>query len=165
MAERRSSQWSVHRNGNQLYIADNVVRKPEFVADPAIEYDHRKQVEISRQRRRNQDFARQMNRKYIGFLMGCTAIVFAAIAMYLGQINSTSALKDSIQTLESQVADMKATNDEMESNMNSSINVEEIRNIAISELGMVYAAADQVVLYDYEESQYVRQYEAIPEAE
>lgn len=45
------------------------------------------------------------------------------------------------------------------------VDLEEIRRIATEELGMTYAAKDQVVLYESEESDYVRQYEEIPDEE
>ena len=45
------------------------------------------------------------------------------------------------------------------------VDLEKIRDIAINELGMVYAQEDQVVLYDSEGSDYVRQYADIPEEE
>ena len=47
--------------------------------------------------------------------------------------------------------------------INSSIDLNKIYEIATKELGMVYARRDQVLLYDKTESEYVRQYEDIPE--
>lgn len=162
MVEYRKVDWKVHRVGNQLYIHDNVVRKPRFEADPEIEHGHERQREINRKRRNHKEFAQAMNRRYIEFLIVCALVVFASVAMYLKQISDTSAAKETIQQLETQVADIKSTNDETQSRMDSNINVEEIRRIAIEELGMVFANEQQVVIYDYEESEYVRQYEAIP---
>jgi len=40
-----------------------------------------------------------------------------------------------------------------------------VRDIAINELGMVYAQADQVILYDSQGGDYVKQYADIPEEE
>ena len=42
------------------------------------------------------------------------------------------------------------------------MDLEKIRDIAVNELGMVYANEDQVVLYDNEGSDYVKQYADIP---
>jgi len=162
MAQRRRTEWKVQRQGNQLYIMDNVVRKPQFEADPELEYNHGRQSQLSRERRNKEEFSKQMSPKYIGFLVRCTLIAFIAGAAYLWQIGQVNTIKQEISTLETDVADMKSTNDEMESNMNSSIDVESIRRQAIDELGMVYANQGQIITYDYEESEYVRQYEAIP---
>lgn len=162
MAEYRKIDWKVYREGNQLYIKDNVVRKPHFEADPEIEFDHVRQAQINRERRRKREYAREMNRKQIGFHIICAAIVFAAVALNLSMISKTETAKKEIGNLNEQVVDLKATNDEIESNMNANINAEEIRRVAIEELGMVYMNQNQVVMYDCEESEYVRQYEKIP---
>ena len=58
---------------------------------------------------------------------------------------------------------MKTENDALETSINSSIDLNKIYEIATKELGMVYARRDQVLLYDKTESEYVRQYEDIPE--
>lgn len=162
MAQYRKTDWKVHRVGDQLYIRESVVRKPKFEENPEIEYGHARQGEWNRQRRRKREYAQQMNRRYIGFLIGCAVLVFASAAMYLNQISETTAAKKKIETLESQTADLKSQNDEQASRMESQVNPEEIRRIAIEELGMVYAGKEQVIDYSYEESEYVRQYESIP---
>lgn len=162
VAQYRKTDWKVHRVGNQLYIRESVVRKPRFEENPEIEYGHAGQGEWNRQRRRNREYAQQMNRRYIGFLIACAVLVFASAAMYLHQISESTAAKKSIETLEAQTANLKSQNDEQESRMESRVNPEEIRRMAIEELGMVYAGKDQVIGYSYEESDYVRQYEDIP---
>ena len=45
----------------------------------------------------------------------------------------------------------------------SSVDLEEIKRIAISELGMKYAKEGQVITYSGEGSDYVRQYDDIPD--
>ena len=47
----------------------------------------------------------------------------------------------------------------------SSVNLEEIRNIAMNELGMVYATGENVILYENTSQNYVSQYEDIPQEE
>ena len=70
-----------------------------------------------------------------------------------------------IAALESQLTDLKQENDDEYNRVVTSVDLEKIRDIAINELGMVYAQEDQVVLYDSEGSDYVRQYADIPEEE
>ena len=57
----------------------------------------------------------------------------------------------------------KADNDALETRINTSIDLDNIYKIATEELGMVYANKDQVRMYNKTESEYVRQYEDIPE--
>lgn len=162
MAEYRKTSWKVQRVGEQLYIRESVVRKPRFEENPEIEYGHEQQGELNRQRRRNKEFAQTMNRRYIGFLIVCAICVFASAAMYLHQISRATTVRKNIESLESQITDLKSQNDEQESRMESKVNPEEIRRMAMEELGMVYAGQNQVVKYSCEESDYVRQYEDIP---
>lgn len=162
MAEYHKIDWKVQRVGNQLYIRDNVVRKPRFEADPEIEYGHSAQREVNRERRNNREFAQAMNRRYIGFLIVCAVLVFVSVAAYLYEIAQATATKSNIEQLEAQVADLRSENDERQARMDAKVNPEEIRRQAIEELGMTYAGRDQVVGYTYEESDYVRQYEDIP---
>jgi len=66
-------------------------------------------------------------------------------------------------TQEEKLEKMRTENDALETSINTSIDLNEIYEIATKELGMVYAKKDQVLLYDKTESEYVRQYEDIPE--
>lgn len=162
MAKYRKIDWKVHKVNGQLYIRDNVVRKPKFEENPEIEYGHADQGQINRERRNNKEFAQAMNRRYISFLLISAMIVFASAAFYLTQISNAAAEKKEIQQLEAQLATLKSENNETQSRMNASVNADELKRIAMEELGMVYAGKQQIVSYDYEESDYVRQYESIP---
>ncbi len=51
----------------------------------------------------------------------------------------------------------------MQVRINASIDLDHIYKVATEELGMVYANPEQVLLYDKTESEYVRQYEDIPD--
>ena len=68
-----------------------------------------------------------------------------------------------IETMEAHLEKLKAENDALETSINTSIDLNKIYEIATKELGMVYAKKNQVLLYDKTESEYVRQYEDIPE--
>ena len=63
---------------------------------------------------------------------------------------------------EKEIADLKTDNDTTLKRVNTSINLNEIKEKAIAELGMVYAAPDQVAYYSIEDSDYMTQYEEIP---
>ena len=49
--------------------------------------------------------------------------------------------------------------------MTASVDLEHVKDVAMNELGMVYATQDQVRLYDDKSSDYVKQYEELPEEE
>ena len=58
---------------------------------------------------------------------------------------------------------LKLENDENYSRIDSSINLEEVKRIAIQELGMRYAEEGQIVTFSGEGSDYVRQTGEIPD--
>lgn len=58
---------------------------------------------------------------------------------------------------------MKKENADDLNRIETSVNLEEIRDIAINELGMVYASQDNVVLYKNTSQNYVSQYEDVPQ--
>ena len=54
-------------------------------------------------------------------------------------------------------------NRSLASKINTCTDLDYIYQVATEELGMVYPGEDQVIVYDRTESEYVRQYENIPE--
>ena len=78
------------------------------------------------------------------------------------QADNTARAKN-IAALETQLSTLKDENDDEYNRVTTSVDLEKIRDIAMNELGMVYANEDQVVLYDDEGSDYVKQYADIPE--
>ena len=60
---------------------------------------------------------------------------------------------------------LKAENDALETSINTYVDLDHIYDVATKELGMGYASKNQILLYDKTESEYVRQYEDVPEHE
>lgn len=113
--------------------------------------------------RRNREKALYMNLPYVLFL---TAALVVTAVMLIGYLQVQSSLTVSIERvakLESQLNDMKLSNDEQLERINSAIDMEEIKRIAVEELGMTYAKEGQVVVVSGEGSDYVRQLVDMPE--
>ncbi len=72
------------------------------------------------------------------------------------QSKVTTAVKE-IASLESELATLKSDNSEKQVEINSGISLDDIKYRAIAELGMTYAQEDQIVTYDGESGDYVRQ--------
>ena len=68
-----------------------------------------------------------------------------------------------IERLEESIEKLKGDNDALLTRINTSVDLDYVYKVATEELGMVYANKDQVRLYNKTESEYVRQYEDIPE--
>ena len=109
--------------------------------------------------RKNRDKARHMNLGYVLFLAAamCTAALVLVNYIQL-QAELTNQIKD-VAAKESQLNSLKLSNDEEYNRIMSSIDLEEIKRIAIGELGMTYAQEGQVILYQNETNDYMRRAE------
>ena len=84
------------------------------------------------------------------------------LTMYLSlQSDITNSIKN-ISRQEKVLNDLRLDNDENYSRITSSINLDEVKRIAIQELGMGYAQEGQIITFNGESSDYVRQTGEIP---
>ena len=70
--------------------------------------------------------------------------------------------EEMMESMENELNNLRLTNDEELERIESSVNLEEIKQIAVEELGMTYAKAGQVVTISDEGSDYVRQLKELP---
>ncbi len=69
---------------------------------------------------------------------------------------------ENIRKLEQELEALKVENDTEQTRINTSVDLDYVYKVATEELGMVYAGKDQIRMYHQTESEYVRQYEDIP---
>ena len=137
---------------NRGYIEGNTVRKIDTVRE--MQQPVRKENPTVR---KNRDRALYMNLPYVMFLT--VALVVAGV-MLIGYLQAQSNLTVSVKrvaTLESRLNDMRLANNEQLERINSSLDMEEVKRIAVEELGMSYAKEGQVIFVSGEGSDYVRQ--------
>ena len=119
-----------------------------------------RQKAVARRRARARAF--QMNKGYVTFLsIVAVACLFICVNSLKLQAQVTESRKQ-ISRMESSYSDLKLSNDAAYSKAVSSVDLDKIRDIAINELGMVYANQDQIVTYEKQDKDYVRQYEEVP---
>ena len=101
-----------------------------------------------------------MNRAYVTFL--AVAAIFALILCvnYVQMQSRITSHSKEVSSLQKELADLNNTK---YNSVMDSVNLDEIREKAMNELGMVYATSDQVIEYDSPSGDYVKQYEGIPE--
>ena len=159
------------------YIEGNTVRKMEAVPQRRSEQVHREleykqekdRVREERQReariaaRRNQERALQMSPGYVVFLAVAMAAMVGICGVYLKLQSDIANRMKTVAVLESQVTNLKTDNDANLKRINTSIDLESIKNTAINELGMVYPSKDQIIYFHIDTSDYMNQYEDIPE--
>lgn len=98
-----------------------------------------------------------MNPALIAFMVGIMCFMSAFLIEYVSLQSEVTGTINEIAQLETQLASLKSDNDETLNEINSSINLDDIKYRAIAELGMTYATEDQIVNYDGGSGDYVRQ--------
>ncbi|MDO4293016.1 MAG: cell division protein FtsL [Eubacteriales bacterium] len=139
------------------YVTGTAVRQlqPERELERRLEQPGRR---LSHEARKNREKAKYMNFAYVLFLTAALAVTGFVL---IGYIRMESAITQSVKkvaSLESKLNNIRTQNDETLGRIESSIDLEEIRRIAITELGMTYAGEGQIVEIPDEGSDYVRQY-------
>lgn len=142
----------------QIYMYDNTARQLDVRR--AIEEEPKKR--LSTAARKNRDKAVYMNLGYVTFLVAAMLVTASVLINYIQLQSQITNNVEQISYLESQLNDLKLANDEEYSRITSSIDLEEIKRIAIGELGMQYASEGQIVTYTNEGSDYVKQVADIP---
>ena len=146
---------------NRYYVQGNTVRKLQQEQ----EITERPKKKVNNSIRKNRERAKHMSAGYVLFLGAALAACGMILVYYIGlQSDITNSVKN-ISRLESQLNDLKVANEENYSRISSSVDLEEIRRIAIQELGMQYAQEGQIISFVSENSDYVKQMAAIPKAE
>ena len=143
---------------NAYYVQGNTVRK----ARPDQEIHRKPKKKVNNSVRRNRDRAKNMNAGYVLFLWAALVATGIILVYYIGlQSDITNSVKN-ISTLERQLNSLKVANEEDYSRISSSVDLEEIRRIAIQELGMQYAQEGQIISFASENNDYVKLMAGIP---
>ena len=144
---------------SRYYVQGNVVRK----TDTRREAERQPVKKASNTARKNRERAKHMSAGYVLFL--CAAMIVTGIILtnYIGlQSDITNSVKH-ISSLEKQLNDLKLANAEEYSRITSSVNLEEVKRIAIQELGMQYAEEGQIIPFTSQNNDYVKQMADIPQ--
>ena len=100
---------------------------------------------------------------YALFLVLAMVVAGSALINYVQmQFQVTNNVKQ-IAQLESELITLTQTNDETHAKIVNSVDLEEVRKIAMGQLGMIYPEEGQIITYSNSGSDYVRQYEDIPQ--
>ena len=97
--------------------------------------------------RHNRDKAKHMNIGYVVFLTFALLLCAVILINYIHLQASVISHINEITRLETELNTLKRSNDEKKNRLESNIDLDYIRQIAIGELGMIYANKDQIILY------------------
>ena len=159
---RENMNRRVRTSTYRTEVQGNVVRKVEVAAPERVQKVE-KPVAVPRRSRRQEKMT--LSVPYCLFLAVACVLTLALGAYYLQQQALSTSSQKTIASLEGQLAELRKTNADDLNRIETSVNLEEIRDIAINELGMVYATAENVVLYENTTQNYVSQYEEMPQEE
>ena len=142
------------------YIHDNVVRKEQVnVSVPA-----RQTQEVSQRVKKNRSKAMHMNRGYVAFLAVAAVVVLFACVQYLQLQSELTNRSKHITSLQHELETAREANTTKYNAIMNSMNLEEVRDIAMNRFGMVYASEEQIITYKSPTSNVMSQYEVIPES-
>ena len=153
------------------YTVDgNTVRRveaePDYRRQQRERQDKEERENLRRRRRaaaRNREKELRMSKSYVVFLTMAVTVFGVFCGTYIKLQSDVTARMKAIARLESQITDLKADNDEAYKRINTTIDLDGIRNTAINELGMFYATEDQIVYYSVDRNDYMNQYTEIPQ--
>lgn len=156
----RGPQGSNDSGRTYVYVDGTAVRKLQAVPQP----QERRQVSPEDQKRRKtRERALSMNMGYVLFLTAAAVVtVFMCVNFLRLQARETSLQKE-VTALETQLNAAILENESDYNRIMSGVDMEQVKDVAMNELGMVYAKRSQIVTYEVENRDYVRQYVEVPQ--
>lgn len=155
----RTNRQRYQSTTRQVYIDGNTARKLQPLPQQRTRTAH--QGTRHNQKRRMK--VSPMNLGYISFMIASVLVVCVVLMGYINLQSDITNRVTHISKMESELNNLKLANDETYTKIMSNVDLDEIKRIAIGELGMKYAKEGQVITYSGEGSDYVRQYGDIPE--
>lgn len=148
-----------------MYIYGNTVRQAEVMPQRQEEprKEHKKK-KLDRQILKNRRKAMRMNPAYVMFLSIAAVAALVVCVWYLQVRTELTSRTEHITELQQELADAKEENTTRYNVVMDSVNLEEVRDRAINDLGMGYATSDQIIEYQNPVNDYVKQYESIPKS-
>lgn len=140
------------------YVDGNTVRKVQ--AAPRREQQTR--TTVSSSTRKNREKALQMNMSYVLFLTVAAVLTVMVCINYLKLQALSTTYQKTVTSKSTQLSELKLENDSEYNRIVSSVDLEQVKEVAMNELGMVFASEKQIRTYDSMESDYVKQYQDIP---
>lgn len=160
-----------YTRGTKYITEGNTVRVVRTEADPFYEREVRRKVTMERRRQKEKEAAASARRRQnisIAFpvllllCLGVSVVLFAGYR-YISLQSSVERHQASIRQMETLLEDKKVENDALEQSIETNIDLSYVYDVAVNKIGMVHVGAENMIRYDKTESQYVRQYEQIPE--
>ena len=139
---------------NNGYIYGNVAPKIDIRHE--IEDDSRRIQRENQSPRRKTHARRSMSPAYVMVFLVCMCATLGVIMWYVNLRSQMVSKVTTINRMESQLNTIRQKNDEEKLRIDNSIDLEEVKRIAIGELGMTYPEEGQIITYSGEGTDYMR---------
>jgi cell division protein FtsL len=159
---RNRSQYDrTESRTSYVYTDGNTVRK---VHELPGERTKQQSLQGSTRRREAARAARTgINMSYVLFLTAVAVITVFMCVNYLKLQAQNTKLRQEVTSLQVELDAAKLENDSDYNRIMTEIDMEHVKDVAMNKLGMSYAKKGQIVTYSRNESDYVRQYQEVPE--
>ena len=107
--------------------------------------------------------AAAVSRGYVLFLVIISIATVLMCISFLRMKQTLAAQADVNSSLSSQLMELRTENDALYADIARSMDLAEVREIAVTKYGMKYATEDQLVWYTAHDAGFVRQYRDVPE--
>ena len=173
----RQQQELQYWESNTTYIDGNAARELQRETRQRREHLHQQFVrrqeeeqELKKRQRqtrvavqRNRARSLQISPAYVLFLTATVAVMAMVFACYLHLQSVLNQNVQNVASLETEVLNLKNDNDAVQKKISNSVNIDNIRQRAMDELGMAYPQEDQIEYFEVDNDDYMNQYEEIPE--
>lgn len=132
------------------YVYGNTVRKEQEVRPV--------------QKQNSKTHIQHISAGYVVFLTVAAVLALFVCVRYLQLQSEVTNRSDNIVVLQAQLNELQEENIAREDSIMNAMNLEEIRDIAMNELGMIYATSEQIVYYDNPVGNQMTRYNRIPES-
>lgn len=146
----------------QMYVYGSAVPKPAY--EPQRREDRpRRRRKVSSQVKENRRQAMGINKAYVVFLSFAAVLMLIVCVNYVQLRSELINHSKNITALQEKLVSLNEENTTKYNSIMDTVNLEEVREKALNELGMVYASDSQVIEYDNPTGDYIEQYDQIPE--
>ncbi len=160
--EANKRRYQYENNGTS-YVDGNTVRKLRVAPDIRREEERHVSPTPRRQEQRHPNTLSGIN---FASLVVLTVAIIATVYVcveYLMLQNQVTLMDKSIIKLEKEITVLTNENDAAYESIDTALDLDYIYQVAVEELGMVYPNKNEIITYKSSSSDYVRQYEDIPE--
>ena len=170
-AARRTAagRTNAYRSGSDvrsMYVYGNTVTKPDYTPrrGETPKEDPRRDRKRERRARQQRRKALRVGKRYVVFLSAAALMALFICVNYVSLQAEITSRSNNITAMQEELADMREENTTKYNAVIDSVNLDQIKQKAVDEMGMVPALGSQIVEYDSPDDAYVTQYEEIPES-